>query len=98
MALGAWRRRAACRRGEHWELFLRTFEAPANDPDVKRAKAICATCPVRRTCLREHLDEQNGVWGGMTGRERRRLKRKLAAQPDTQRIVGEDLTRGDRCA
>ena len=37
-----------------------------------RAKAVCATCPVRTECL-EHAtthDERYGIWGGMTNRER----------------------------
>lgn len=37
-----------------------------------RAKAICATCPVKMTC-REHslaLPELCGTWGGVTEEER----------------------------
>lgn len=39
----------------------------------RRAKAVCATCPVRADCLQHALDhdERYGIWGGMTGRERR---------------------------
>lgn len=37
-----------------------------------RAKAVCATCPVRAECLAHALetDERYGVWGGLTDRER----------------------------
>jgi WhiB family redox-sensing transcriptional regulator len=36
------------------------------------AKQVCATCPVRRSCLEEALvrPEEFGVWGGMTADER----------------------------
>jgi WhiB family redox-sensing transcriptional regulator len=43
----------------------------------QRAKAICATCPVREACLEFALTnrEHDGVWGGATERERRRIVR-----------------------
>jgi WhiB family redox-sensing transcriptional regulator len=56
------------------------------DPDVffpekggstREAKRICAECPVRVECLEYALeeDERFGIWGGMSERERRKLKR-----------------------
>lgn len=41
------------------------------------AKRVCASCPIKVTCLAEALDNQieYGVWGGLTERERRRLLR-----------------------
>ena len=38
-------------------------EAPV---DVERAKALCADCPLRQTCLTEALERREpwGVWGG----------------------------------
>lgn len=41
------------------------FFADAPD-DVRRAKALCATCPVREACLAGALQrgEPYGVWGG----------------------------------
>jgi WhiB family redox-sensing transcriptional regulator len=43
-----------------------------------RAKAICARCDIQRECLRYALDAGSiqGVWGGMTEEERRRLLRR----------------------
>jgi len=45
--------------------------------DQKRARLLCAGCPVRFECLAEALDNRIewGVWGGMTERERRSLLR-----------------------
>ncbi len=47
----------------------------------KRARAVCAGCPVRTQCLVEALDGgiEWGVWGGLTERERRQL---LRQRPD----------------
>ena len=42
----------------------------------RRAKAVCASCPVRVECL-EHaiaVDERYGIWGGLTQDERRLLR------------------------
>lgn len=45
--------------------------------NVARAKHICAGCPVQDECLRHAIttNEQHGIWGGMTARERWRFKR-----------------------
>ena len=62
------------------------------DPDVfypekggtsRPAKQVCATCPVRDECLDFAVatDERWGIWGGLTERERRQLKRRT--QPGT---------------
>lgn len=67
----AWRQRAAC-RGVDPDIFY-----PASDEEAEAAKAICAQCTVREACLEYALAnrERDGVWGGATERERRRLIR-----------------------
>ncbi len=66
-----WRQRSAC-RGLDPEIFY-----PATDEEADEAKAICAICPVRQMCLEHALAarEREGVWGGLTERERRRVIR-----------------------
>lgn len=44
------------------------------------AKALCAKCPVRATCLERGMDEEFGVWGGLTRAERKRLRTTGSAQ------------------
>lgn len=46
----------------------------------RRAKAVCQSCPVRDACLDHAVDndERYGIWGGLTGKERR-----LVAVPST---------------
>jgi WhiB family redox-sensing transcriptional regulator len=47
----------------------------------RKAKAICARCPVISNCLKEALksNEPYGVWGGMSADERYRLMNNLGA-------------------
>lgn len=50
---------------------------PEKGGSTREAKRICNACDVREECLRYALenDERFGIWGGMSERERRRLKR-----------------------
>jgi WhiB family redox-sensing transcriptional regulator len=70
----SWREFARC-RGVDPEVFY-----PVSDDDeaAEEAKSICAACPVREPCLEFALEtrEKNGVWGGLTERERRRVLRR----------------------
>jgi WhiB family redox-sensing transcriptional regulator len=68
-----WREDAAC-RGVDTDVFF-----PATDEEAEEAKAICASCPVRKECLEFALQtrQEDGVWGGLTETERRRLRRRL---------------------
>jgi WhiB family redox-sensing transcriptional regulator len=66
-----WRQRAAC-RGLDADIFY-----PVSDDDAYHAQAVCNACPVRQPCLEHALTfrEREGIWGGLTERERRRLIR-----------------------
>lgn len=66
-----WQDRAAC-RGLATTLFF-----PDPDEDTSAAQEICAACDVQEHCLEHALGsrEQQGVWGGATERERRRMLR-----------------------
>jgi WhiB family redox-sensing transcriptional regulator len=50
---------------------------PEKGGSTREAKRICGECPVRAECLEYALeeDERFGIWGGMSERERRKLKR-----------------------
>ena len=52
---------------------------PEKGGSTRDAKKICASCEVRTECLEYALanDERFGIWGGLSERERRKL-RKLA--------------------
>src|SRR2546427_13280693 len=65
-----WASRGACRTADPDTLFV---QGAAQN----RAKLLCMNCPVRTECLADALDNrvEFGVWGGMTERERRALRR-----------------------
>lgn len=73
----AWWTRAACASADPELFFPISYSGPALR-QVAQAKAICARCPIQRDCLRYALDAGSiqGVWGGMTEEERRRLARR----------------------
>ncbi len=50
---------------------------PEKGGSTREAKRICLGCEVRDECLEYALanDERFGIWGGLSERERRRLKR-----------------------
>jgi WhiB family redox-sensing transcriptional regulator len=68
-----WRQYARC-LGADPEIFYPNSE---DDEAAEPAKAICRVCPVREPCLEHAITarEKQGVWGGLTERERRRLIR-----------------------
>ncbi|HEY6635541.1 MAG TPA: WhiB family transcriptional regulator, partial [Acidimicrobiia bacterium] len=45
---------------------------------IVKAKAVCATCPVAFECLSWAIEtnQTEGIWGGHTGKERRKLRRR----------------------
>ena len=77
-----WREHAKC-RGMDTSLFF-----PERGDDVGAAKAVCKGCWVKRECLlyaltRLHVDaggnvrrgEDQGIWGGTSARERRKMRK-----------------------
>jgi WhiB family redox-sensing transcriptional regulator len=50
---------------------------PEKGGSTREAKKICTGCEVRAECLEFALsnDERFGIWGGLSERERRRLRR-----------------------
>ena len=66
-----WQDYANC-RGADADLFF-----PERGASTRRAKAICRACDVRTDCLEYAIvnGEKFGIWGGMSERERRRVRR-----------------------
>jgi WhiB family redox-sensing transcriptional regulator len=65
-----WRRLAAC-RGNDLNVFY-----PERGESAGPARQVCAACPVRQPCLDYALSNRitDGIWGGLTERERRPLQ------------------------
>jgi len=51
---------------------------PEKGGSTRDAKRICASCEVRSQCLEYALanDERFGIWGGLSERERRKLRKR----------------------
>ncbi|AVO21663.1 WhiB family transcription factor [Mycobacterium phage MooMoo] len=66
-----WADRAVCQTTDPESFY------PEKGSSTKDAKQVCAGCPVRVECLQWALDnnEEFGVWGGYSERERRKIKR-----------------------
>jgi WhiB family redox-sensing transcriptional regulator len=67
----SWQEQALCAQTDPEAFF------PEKGGSTREAKRICITCEVRAECLEYALlhDERFGIWGGLSERERRRLKR-----------------------
>nr|WP_276529464.1 WhiB family transcriptional regulator [Nanchangia anserum] len=66
----AWQDQALCAQTDPEAFF------PEKGGSTREAKQVCQLCRVRDDCLRYALenDERFGIWGGLSERERRRLK------------------------
>ncbi|MGH9149818.1 MAG: WhiB family transcriptional regulator [Acidimicrobiales bacterium] len=66
-----WQLRANC-LGVDPDLFF-----PDRGASTREAKAVCRACVVRGDCLEYAIEngEKFGIWGGLSERERRRIRR-----------------------
>jgi WhiB family redox-sensing transcriptional regulator len=68
----AWQSDALCAQTDPEAFF------PEKGGSTRDAKKICASCEVRARCLEYALknDERFGIWGGLSERERRKLRKR----------------------
>ncbi|MDM7854008.1 WhiB family transcriptional regulator [Cellulomonas alba] len=68
-----WQERALCAQTDPEAFF------PEKGGSTREAKKVCSGCDVRAECLEYALanDERFGIWGGLSERERRKLKRRV---------------------
>ena len=67
----SWQEQALCAETDPEAFF------PEKGGSTREAKKICTGCEVKAQCLEYALanDERFGIWGGLSERERRRLRR-----------------------
>ncbi len=84
-----WREHAACRSTDPELFFPVGSKGPVLD-EIRAAKAVCASCPVRLRCLEFALEtnQDTGIWGGTTEEERRRQRRARAPHRSSELAVG----------
>ena len=51
---------------------------PDDGASARPAKSICADCPVAAQCLELGMTVSDGIFGGLTPKERRDLRRRTA--------------------
>lgn len=78
----AWQDLAKC-RGADPDLFF-----PERGASTRTAKGICRECSVQAECLEFAIvsSEKFGIWGGMSERERRKIRRERAAIAARRRV------------
>lgn len=66
-----WQERSLCSQTDPEAFF------PEKGGSTREAKKVCISCEVRSECLEYALahDERFGIWGGLSERERRKLKK-----------------------
>lgn len=73
-----WQQSGACRNDAAGDFYppMHTERKHERLARERRAKAVCATCPVRADCLHHAIavDERYGIWGGLNQDERRLLR------------------------
>lgn len=86
-----WRDLAEC-RGVDPDLFF-----PTRGESIATARATCAACPVRTECLEYAIEhrEKFGIWGGLSERERRRIRRDRRRQPNATEAAPAGGSRPD---
>lgn len=83
----AWWTRAAC-RGEDPDLFFPEGHGAGFAPQIEKAKAVCAGCPVRAVCLQDALDvpHKAGIWGGVDEWDREVMRRRRRKAASARRV------------
>lgn len=78
-ANSSWHSEARCRQpGVDPEIFFPVGETGPALRLIREAKTLCAQCPVIAQCRDYALraGEPDGIWGGLTTTERRRVRRR----------------------
>ena len=78
----SWQEFANC-SGADQDLFF-----PERGASTRKAKAICAACSVKEECLEFAITqgERFGIWGGLSERERRKIRRQRALAAKTRQV------------
>jgi WhiB family redox-sensing transcriptional regulator len=78
----SWTEEANC-KGADADIFF-----PERVASTRKAKSICRACNVQEDCLEFAIEqsEKFGIWGGLSERERRRIKRQRVQSFDIREV------------
>lgn len=96
----AWKQRGLCAQLSPYDSDAMFFgvenrEAPGRlIAAANQARRMCRRCPIEAECLTDALlhDERYGVWGGTSGRQREKLRTRLAAGASVDELVRETVS------
>lgn len=85
-----WRDHAAC-AGMDTDMWFPTTTGARPDPE---AIALCRNCPVRVECLEYAIvvGEQYGVWGGLTAKQLRGIRKRRGLPPHARPSTFDTVT------
>lgn len=93
-----WQNEAVCQPTEYNRVDPEIFFPDPEEMDkIRAAKALCAQCPVRQTCLDAALEngDTHGIRGGLTEEERAPMHTRLPHRLDYSRVnaavAGRDI-------
>ena len=84
----SWTEDANC-KGSDADIFF-----PERGASTRKAKAICRACSVQSECLEFAIEnsEKFGIWGGLSERERRRIKRQRVQDTEVRDVGSVSYT------
>jgi WhiB family transcriptional regulator, redox-sensing transcriptional regulator len=89
----SWRDEANCIKAPLNIFFPEDETGSTSKRKIDRAKTICENCSVQHKCLIYSLNENidHGVWGGLSSRERKALKRNVDVMDYTSTVKNNDV-------
>jgi WhiB family transcriptional regulator, redox-sensing transcriptional regulator len=97
----SWHARSACRDLPPAEADRLFFPLPRAHKAIAEAKSLCGGCPVKKECFNAALEQgsKEGIWGGLTEKERRPWRAKISKRLDYERVrsafLGRDVHLSD---
>ncbi|MEU5159624.1 WhiB family transcriptional regulator [Streptomyces sp. NPDC020875] len=97
----SWHARSACRDLPPSESDRLFFPLPRDHRSIAEAKSLCGGCPVKKACFNAALEQgsKEGIWGGLTEKERRPWRAKISKRLDYERVrsafLGRDVHLSD---
>jgi len=68
-----------CRNVSDPDIFFPEYRDPGANAIVREAKQVCEACPYKRVCLTWAVEnDEIGIWGGTTERQRTILRKSRA--------------------
>lgn len=83
-----WRVDAACKDSDPEIFFPVATAGQVAEKQMRAAKVVCWTCPVRAECLEDALasGQDYGIWGGVSETDRRLIAKKQGRRRPARKV------------